>query len=71
MPVLGDLEDLGLGVASLLGAARPEGLANLLTGLAILGLGAGAAGWLSDCGLSQLSILEVWGLGRSVEDRSL
>ena len=71
VPVLGDLEDLGLGVASLLGGAKPDGRANLLTGLAILGLAAGAAGGLSDWGLSQLSILEVGGLGRSVEERSL
>jgi len=67
--VLGDREDRGLGVASLLGGARPDGRASLLTDFP--GFGFGAAGGLSDCGLSQLSKLEDGGLGKSVEDRSL
>ena len=68
VPLLGDLEDLGLGVANLLGGARPDGRASLLTGFPALGFG--TAGGLSDWGLSQLSMLEVGGLGNSAEDRS-
>lgn len=60
---------LGLGVASLVGGASPEGRASLLTGFPALGFV--AAGGLSDWGLSQLSMLDVTGLGKSAAEWSV